>query len=192
MATEEVRKRFSSLLIPVFETDEDLFESYPALKNIDGFTACKPEGRNEKIRYIFAMYDKKSPLSEELADLENRKKAACEESGLSAPLDLSKEVNLRMVLGFLFYQSSEAMTMITYLEENFARNTKALMRPSKKDDDMAKVISLRSALRKENGAIKEDLDLLRREVFGDNTDVYDAMAKVSRTSPEAIAKMKVA
>ncbi len=197
-------KRFDKLIFPVFSTEGNLLEAIPQLKHIDGFKDCHKEKRNEKIRYILAMYDKKSPLIDELADLEQRKAAACHESGLLAPLDLAKATNLRMVLGFLFYQHSEAFTMIAYLEENFQRNTKELMapvdRPTKKKNndpepipvDMSKVIALRRSLRQENSSIKDDLDQLRREVFGDNSEVYEELQVVRRTSPEAVAKMKIA
>jgi hypothetical protein len=210
------KERFSGLRYSVHKEKGDLLKAFPDLAGIPSFVAYHSTMKYAVIKYVIFMYDKGSEFIKEYPDLDERKEAVAEEVGWAGTSGVSKTIiqpnhkkimNLQhpqvlaMILDYIALQNSRALKMIHVNEQLFAEYTELLMKPilenkSKKIDSAeAKIVfstvDIKKKFRDECGLIKEDLDALYLEVYGDNWDVNDKIAetKVISMTPEFVGNI---
>ena len=205
--------RFESLTYPIhkFKDSEDLVVKL-GFQSVLEFSEYPEQYRNNVIRYVVLLFDKGTPLIREYTDLSERKEAAL----TLAKFERTKKGNWpehvlqirdmyddqanRMILKFMDMQHHMKLDMILTFEEMFNEYKALLLRPvlnqeASKSNNLSptqvKAIytaaDFKKKLREECMSIRTDLDVLYKEVYGDNEDLLKKSKTMRMTNPEQIA-----
>jgi hypothetical protein len=165
-----------------------------------------PEFKNSKdfnhiMRYIFFMYDHKSPLIKQTKVLKTRKQWAESLSDLSERIGKERAeevVNnddpdvVAIIIEYLIDHQPVKWTMLCSYEQQFEEFQTTLMQKTsnvKDDKDLVAAVNAKSALLEKSDKISERIVVLYQEVF---TDEFAEVAKTyTRTSPEQRALKNV-
>jgi hypothetical protein len=189
----------------VFSVEKNLLENIKELRPYA--VMLSHEGDNKRpdldklVRFIMALYDKKSPIIKQLTNLDQRKKEAALVAGYDLKFDADTldalfaftdhEMQI-LALQFLKDQNDMYWTMIVSNEQTFWEFQRALnqrIKDTKDDKQWMDALNVKSKLMEECDRITERVETYYVKVFGDG----DALAKAKQTrgfSPEAIAHRK--
>jgi len=192
--------RFAKLKFNVFNqpAEKDVLETFPELARLKVFSASKAPQKNLLLRYLLFMYDPETDLRKEIPELDKRKKRAAELAGFEKENDYLKEIfELRdkTTLDFLFVLLTQVFYNRKYrewvtLSQELDEYTKRRMNPvdkgedAKEEQDEIKALKLKSELRVQCQEIQVQLDILDKEIWGDNDDVKAIATRSRYLSPE--------
>jgi len=218
--------QFSGMMFNVFDLKKgvNVFKLYPAIENWDSVIAYKNRivvmeipDKNGKIkkrkvkapytdldrilRYVFFLYDWKSPLINQTKVLSKRKEwaVALAELHKTCSQERVKDITenndmhvVSIIVEFLTKYQPVKWTMICSYEQQFEEFQNTLMRKTTEvrgDKDLVTTINAKSALLEKSDRIAERLTALYTEVF---TDEFASIARTfSKTSPEQRAMLNL-
>lgn len=187
----------------VFSVEKNLLETINELRPYAVTLSYNGDSKrtdiDKLIRYVMALYDKKSPLIKQITNLDQRKKEAALVAGYDLKFDdvealfdfTDPELQL-LALEFLKEQNDMYWTMIVSNEQTFWEFQKALnqrIANTKDDKQWMDALNVKSKIMDECDRITERVETYYQKVFGDG----EAQAKAKQTrgfSPEAIAHRK--
>lgn len=197
---------------PFSPFDEKLFKHHPHLIGLVPDLSV-PEGEQESVlnkvhpenvlRYIIALYDPKSPLIKGEQSLNRRKEVAAEIAGI----DQEKQIGEAMVIyecrdeklvmfiqNYLrYYAKSMEWAMIQSFEQTFWEYQARLMQPIErgdKDKDLISALNMKTKLSEDMPALYDKYQLALEKFYGEDRVLIDESSKITRFTPESIAKLK--
>lgn len=199
---------FQKLKFRVFDLpiDADVLENFPELARYKTLAKSKAPQKNLLLRYMIFLYDPGSDLIREIQELNKRKVRAAELAGfkegdhLTSIFDLTDKAALEFLHCFLtqVYHSrkyTEWQTLLQELEENTRLRLEPIATKKQKqgadkapeDVDVYSAADKKSKLREHSAEIHKMLDVIEKEIFGDNDDVKEIAIKARFMSPETFA-----
>lgn len=166
----------------------DVLEKIPALKKFQSFAECNSENRNELIRYVVLMYDKRSPIVSSSRSPEAKHLEALSLSGLQRLGDPSEDI-INMAIDLLKDQNDLVWALIVANEGTFWEYQRMVAEPVTSfdgDKDRLSATSLKTKLLKDCDEIAARLEAYYMKVFQDQKTVEKA--KIRLLTPENIAK----
>jgi hypothetical protein len=186
-------KDFEGIKYNVFKSD-DLSDVH----GIDKFTVRDRGDKLNMLRYVMALYDKKSPLIRMFTDLGQRKNEAATVAGYSLERDQHilkpffdfTDLDLQdLVVDFLIDQGDMYWSMIVSNTNIFYEYQKALGTQIIGDGgekDKLQSLQIKSKLMDDSERIAERVEAYMRKVFGE--DQIADIARVKNFTPESVAK----
>lgn len=203
--------RFKKLRFPIYTLDPsiDIRDQFPELKKHRKIANSNYPNINLVLRYIIFMYDPNSDLIREVPDLAQRKLVAAEYAGFkdhTAHLDEIMECRDHKVLDLIFlflteiYHSRkyrEWQTLCQELDENNRLRWDQLGAKKDKEDTDERLDILASAEKKQKlreyaQKMNQMIDVLEKELFGDNEDIKNVAIIMRYSSPENFANSTAA
>lgn len=195
--------RFQKLKFNVFNLppDKDVLETFPELARMKVIANSHAPQKNLLLRYLIFMYDPETDLRKEVPELDKRKIRAAELAGFEKQSDYLTEIfELRdkATLEFLFilltqvYHNRKYREWVT-LSQELDEYTRRRMNPVKKgadgeeEQDELKSLKIKSDLRIQCQEIQKQLDVLDKEIWGDNDDLKVIATRSRYLSPENFA-----
>jgi hypothetical protein len=182
---------FEGLKYNVMEAKGNLFEAVPKLSEFDSFVQCKADDRDELIRYIVLMYDKKSPIIATNRNPEAKHLEAVRLSKLNRVGDFSDEI-MDMVIEFLKDQNDLWWALIVSNEATFWDYQRMIAQPIEQfdgDKDRLGATSLKTKLLIDSEQIANRLEAYYPKVFIEQRIIEKAKSR--QLTPETIAKQNV-
>ena len=190
---------FNQMRFNVYEVKAktDLNNHFRLDKLFDSFAEYGDADRNKVTKYIFYMYDPKSPLIQYFTDISKRKAEASALAGFDHKKDedrlkelymLNEDKVANMVIEFLRYINIRVWTMIVSSEETFYEYSQALLDKVlnvNNDKDRLSAVQTKSKIMEDMDAIDARLVKYYRTLYGEG-EVADAVRRKG-TSPEDIA-----
>jgi len=169
----------------------DLLEALPQLAKFKSFADCPHSDRNQLIRYIALMYDKKSPLVIANRNPETKHIEAVKLSKLQRVGDFSEDI-MDMLIEFLKDQNDLTWAMIVANEGTFWEYHRMIAQPIESfdgDKDRLSATSLKTKLLNDCDEIAGRLESYYLKVFQDQKIVEKAKSRL--LTPESFARANV-
>lgn len=194
------KPRFEKMKYRVYDLppEVDLFKEYPELRNIPGLRT-KEADQNKVLRYGFYMYDPKSDLITEVPHLKDRKEQALTLAGYKKiedkwepeAMDLlhfNRNANLHAIMFVIITSVFHSRKFRNYhtLFQELNEYTKLRWTPVGKEDSLEDA-KKKTHLREQCSAIDDELDILEKEIFGDDSDITAHVEEMLMTNPESVA-----
>ena len=193
-------RQFNLMLFRIHKVEDP--QKQEMVKRVPAFKRLGKDNKSLRvkcIKYFCYLYDRYSPLQTQVHVLKERKQVAATLAGFNLEEDkhvlallfrLSNPTYVDVVKQMLKLQHSRAFSMIVAQEAYFEQILEQLVTPVEDEEgkDLLQAYSIKSKLSDNLESIKNQLDTLYEEVYGDNEDVQEIMnADSLLATPEAYA-----
>lgn len=172
-----------------YSKNRDILSSFPSLEKHDEFTEEIEEvNKDQLLTYVFLMYDKGSPLADDISDVEVRKDEALKMAGYNqkygkwSPVikefrNLENESVNKIITKFFMLQHSKKFETLISLEEAHSQVCETLRNQVDMGDgdERLKMIKLKVEISSKLSGMSSDIDDLRRSIFKKDDEVAEVV-----------------
>lgn len=174
----------------------------PNIRSLRGFDAIIKNYKDKAtpiIKYICYMYDQSSPMKKHYPELEQRKRECSLLSGLAkmppleeAMIDMSSELFIISIDGFLKHQNNRVWSMIVSNEEVFYEyQSKLLVKTEEeRDKDLLQALQIKSKIMNDMDEINKRLEAYYDKLYQGDQELA-AKVIIKNITPEDIADLNV-
>lgn len=198
---------------PYSPFDEKLFKRHPSLVALVPLPSDDEDERKNELlqrlppeqvlRYIIALYDPKSPLIKGIQSLNGRKREALQIAGIdddkyTTEVMIMQECRDEKLVLFIqnylrYYGKSMEWAMIQSFEQAFWEYQARIMQPIErgdKDKDLMSAVQIKTKLTDDIQGLYEKYQAALEKFYGEDKELIEQSSKITRFTPETVAKLK--
>jgi hypothetical protein len=187
-----IKSRFVFDIVPHIGC-KDYRQAITQMNEIPWFEYYEGDDFNEVVNYILLMYDKGSVLIEKQKNVEERKRMAIMESGISEEMVELNTFMIEMISAFLRYQNDKLWTLICVNEAMFQEYSEIVITKLDRvnnDKDLITAITTKEKVREYMDKTRKDLEAYLEEFYAGDKELEEKHQKLVRFSPESISRQK--